>query len=215
MEDNLLRLQAIRKVDRSGREVLGPNGGPTLLRAVSIEHDAAGNLSQFNPSSLEVEDLKSVSDINSWNDTVEFNLLHFFRNFTAHRSLIACKIKKGYLNLETRKFEPADQHLPEPWILIAKGSWILVPELSNLREVGRVISPTFHQHPLLLVCSSLLTFVKNQRNNMLLVLGHIEDYPYVVKWFSNGFITFEKNHQYLGKCRWEEAHLWPVVTNRE
>ena len=145
-QNNLLQLQAIRKVDQSGHEVLGPNGEPTLLRVVSIEHNAQGNLSQFNPSSLEVEELRSVADTQLWNETIMFNLLHFFRNFTAHRSLIACKIKEGYLNLETREFKSADPNssLSYPWILIAKGSWILVPELSHLRQAGRVIPPTFH-----------------------------------------------------------------------
>ena len=214
-QNNLLRLQAIRKVDQSGDAVLGPNGEPTLLRVVSIEHNAQGNLSQFNPSSLEVEELKSVADTQLWNETIMFNLLHFFRNFTAHRSLIACEIREGYLNLQTGEFKSADPNsiLSDPWISIAKVVWISVPELSHLRQAERVIPPTFHRRPLFHVCSSLLTFVKNQRHNMLLVLDHEEDYPYVVSWTFDGFITFKKNNHYLGKCKWASVHLWPVITN--
>ena len=224
-QDNLLRLQAIREVDRAGKEVPGPNGGPKLLRVVLIEHDdakdiekdAEGTLPPFNPEfkpiSLEVEDLTSVADP-GWNDTVEFNLLHFFRNFTAHRSLIACKIRKGYLNLQTREFQPPPEpksNLSYPWIFIAKGSWILVPELSHLRQAERESPPKFHSRQLSVVCSRLLEFVKTQRHNVLLVLDHKEDYPYVVNWSWDGFIKFTKNNQYLGKCEWQEARLWPVV----
>ena len=142
-----------------------------------------------------------------------FNLLHFFRNFTAPRSLITCKIKEGYLNLETREFKTADPNssLSYPWILFAKGSWILVPELSHLRQAGRVIPPTFHQRPLLVVCSILLTFVKTQRHNVMLVLDHKEDYPYVVDRLGDGYVTFKLKGQNKGKCRWEVAHLWPAV----
>ena len=184
--------------------------------AVFIQHDEGGDLSEFNPSSVKVDKLNSVKDRNDWNDTILFNLLHFFRNFTAHRSLIACKIKVGYLNLETREFkptEPTDQ--TEPWIPISKGAWILVPELSHLRQKGRKISPTFYLHPLSNVCSSLLTFVKIQRHNIMSMLDHKEEYPYVVNWSFDGFITFKKNHRCLGKCKWEEAHLWPVVRTSE
>ena len=214
----MLQLQAIRKVDQSGNEVLGPSGEPTLLRVVSIEHnyakdvedDSGINVLGFNPIKLEFEELKSVADI-SWSDTIQFNLLHFFRNFTAHRSLIACKTNKGYFNLETTGFEPADQNLLEPWILIAEGLWVLVPELRHLRQAGRTIPPTFCPHPLLVVCSSLLGFVENQRSNVLLVLDHKEDYPYVVNYFDDGYVTFAEKGQHIGRCRWEVAHLWPAV----
>ena len=286
-QNNLLGLQAIRKVDKSGDEVLGPDSKPTLLRVVSIEHnarhnaednehdaedieqnaedieqdaedieqdaedieqnaenieqDAEGELLQFEPRGLEVEELKSVAET-PWNDTVKFNLLHFFRNFTAHRSLIICKIKKGYFNRETRKFEPIDQNssLPErsePWTSLEKGSWILVPELSHLRQAERKperkpkrklkrkperkpernpeseSSLVFRLLPLTTVCSYLLNFVKVQRRKLLRVLDNPKDYPYryvVRRNLRDGWVKIE-NGKFTGKCRWEVAHLWPVV----
>ena len=212
-QNNLLRLQAIREVDKSGKEVFGTNDEPKLLYVVNIQHGAGGDLSKFSPSKVTVDDLKSVA-VRPWNDTINFNLLHFFRNFTAHRSLVACKTKKGYLNFETREFKPADdadQHLTEPWILIAAGAWILVPELSHLRQMGRVSSPTFHQFQLTIVCGSLLDFVKTQRYNLVQVLNDIEKYRYEVNRFDNGIVTFKEKGKDLGKCRWEVAHLWPGV----
>lgn len=208
-QNNLLELQAIRKVDNSGKEVPGE---PTLLHVVDIKHDAKGNLLHFNPS-ITVVELKSVADT-PWNDTIKFNLLHFFRNFTAHRSLIACKTKTGYFNVETGKFEPADPNssLPKPWIFHQKGSLILVPELSHLRQKGRESSPTFHPQPLIFVCHSLLNFVKIQRREMLLVLDKEEDYPYrfKVRRTGSGLVEIQKG-DFRTKCRWEVAHLWPVI----
>ena len=211
-------------MEEGGKEVLGPSDEPTLLRVVriehddaeDIEHDAGGNLLQFNPSKLEVEELRPVADT-PWNDTVRFNLLHFFRNFTAHRSLIACKTKEGYFNVKTRKFKPADQNSSlaeqsEPWIFHGKGVLILVPELSHLRRVKGRKSPTFSLQPLIIVCHSLLNFVKMQRRNLLLVLDNTEDYPYryVVTRSGNGLVTIKKG-EFKEKCRWEVAHLWPVM----
>lgn len=212
-QNNLLQLQAIRKVDNSGEEV---SGEPTLLHVVDIKHDAKGNLLQFNPS-ITVVELKSVA-YTPWNDTIKFNLLHFFRNFTAHRSLIACKTNTGYFNVETGKFELPEPNsgLPKSWIFHEKGSWILVPELSHLRQKGRESSPTFYPQPLIFVCYSLLNFVKSQRRKMLLVLDKKEDYPYryKVRRIDNGFVEIQKG-EFKTKCRWEVAHLWPVIRTIE
>ena len=209
-QENLLRLQAIRKVDKTGTEVPGPNGGPTLSRACyPFQYDAAGELSShFNPSKISFEELKSVKEMDDWNETTEFNLLHFFRNFTAHRSLIACTIRGGYLNLETREFKPKceDQDLSQPWIFIAKGAWILVPELSHLRQTGG--ETKFHPHRLVNVCSRAFSFVKTQRHNLCFVVAG--KYPYEVKWNSDGKFRFEKNNTDLGTCEWGRANLWPL-----
>lgn len=205
-QNNLLQLQAIRKVDKSGKEVCGANGEPTLLCARYIQNDAA-DLSQFNPSSIRFEELKSVKDLDSWNDTTIFNLLHFFRNFTAHRSLIACLTRKGWLNLETREFKCEDQDLPKPWVFIAKGAWILVPELSHLRQAGWV-DPKCYQLPLLGVCAKALSFVTEQRNNLCSgVVDGVEHYPYQVPWGLDGMISFKKNEQDLGACYWDRANI--------
>jgi len=212
LQENLLQLQAIRKVDQSGYEVTGPKAGPTLSRACDVRHDAAGKVSEFNPSSVKFEDLKSVENMDDWKDTTIFNLLHFFRNFTAHRSLIACPIKDGYLNCETREFRPGDQNSPlnVPWIFIAKGFWISVPELSHIRQkdVRPYVATKFYQHPLLKVCDRFLSFVKIQRDNLCRVVGG--KYPYELGWDFEGVITFRKNGNTVGRCEWERANLWPL-----
>lgn len=200
-KNNLLELQAIKEVDASGN-VVETDGAPKLYY-----------LSEFAPiESSNYKELSSVGNMNDWNCTIVFNLLHFFRNFTAHRSLIKCRTKEGYLNLETREFVASDQNLTSPWVSIANGSWILVPELSDLRrEVS--VTPKFYLHRLTNVSSCLLSFVRDQRNNVLLVIDDFEKYPYEVGWDSDD-ITFKQNDQTLGKCRWEEAHLWPVTNKK-
>ena len=239
-QNNLLQLQAIRKVDQSGHELLGPHGEPTLLRVESIEHnaedvehnaedvehnaedieqhnaqdvehnaediqhdDTEGNLLQFNPSHLEVVKLKSTANKNDWNDTIVFNLLHFFKqNLAGDGSYLECKIEEGGMNLDGQ------------WISFGKSVWISVPELSHLRQKERASLPTCHQYSLLTVCDFFLDFVKRQRYYVLQVLNHIEDYPYEVhRSDCDGLVTFKKKgqRQPLAQCRWEVAHQWQEV----
>lgn len=206
-QKNLLRLQAIRKVDSSGKEVPEPNGVPTLLRACNIQHDPAGNGLQFSPRKVSFEELKSVRNMDDWDETTVFNLIHFFRNYTDHRSLIALSARDGYLNLKTTK------SIPEPWCPSGKGFWILVPELSHLRQTKDVsdhVTPKFYPHPLTIVCNRAFTFVKDQRQNLCRGLGG--EYPYDVGWNSlTGVISFKKNNKDLGQCEWERANLFAAT----
>ena len=120
--------------------------------------------------------------------------------------------------METRKFEPTDQNsnLPErskPWIFLRKGTWILVPELSHLRQAKRQSPPTFYSLPLTTVCYSLLNFVKTQRCNLLRVLDKYTvdcPYRYVVRGSRDCLVKIKKG-KFTSKCRWKVAHLWPVI----
>ena len=220
-QENLLQLQAIKKVDQSGNEVLRPDGGPTLVRACNIQHDAAGNVSEFNPSSVTFTELIPVESMVGWDDTTVFNLLYFFRNFTCHKSLIACPIKDGFLNLETREFKFGDKNSPgftRPWVFIKRGIWVSVPELSHLRQKENaplLVETKFHQYPLLQVCKQVFAFVLVQRHNLChVVRGEnpfiIPWYPYRITWDLLGMIHFQKHGQDLGKCEWDRAKLWPL-----
>ena len=216
---NLLQLQAIKKVDQSGNEVLRPDGGPTLVRACNIEHDGAANVSQFNPSSVSFEELKSVENMSFWDDTTVFNLLYFFRNFTCHKSLIAFPIKDGFLNLETREFKPGDQNSPgftPPWVFIERGAWVSVPELSHLRQKENaplLVETKYYQHRLLTVCNQVSSFFFVQRLNLCEVVRDetiVPWYPYDVTWDLSGMIHFKERGQDVGKCEWDRAKLWPL-----
>lgn len=152
-QENLLQLQAVRQVDKSGTEVLGRNGEPTLLRAVKIQH-GPGNDLQFNPSDVSFE-LKSVEKMDDWNDTSIFNLLHYFRNFVVHKSLnlIACLTNDAYVN-----------YTPDgPLFVVEKGSWIFVSELSHLRHEKLSKHPKHYVHPLGKVCDKALTFFNRSK----------------------------------------------------
>ena len=196
-QENLLQLQAVRQVDKSGTEVLGRSGEPTLLRAVKIQH-GPGNDLQFNPSDVSFE-LKSLEKMDDWNDTSIFNLLHFFRNFVVHKSLnlIACLTKDTYV-----KFMPGGPHI------IEKGSWIFVPELSHLRHEELSKRPKHYVHPLDKVCDKALTFVIDQRNKLCFEAGG-STYPYNIGCdLRTGKITFLKNNVYKSECNWERARFW-------
>lgn len=176
-QDNILQLQAIIKVDQRGKEVPGPNGGPTLVRACNIQHDAAGNSLQFSPSNVSFKELKTVPNIDDWDDATVFNLLHYFRNRNLHRLLnrIKCDIWDGYFNSETGEFRPPGQQLPEPWIKGWKVFWILVPELSHLRQTRderlHVEPNCYYPHQLLKFCAKALNFVKIQKSTLLHFVG--------------------------------------------
>ena len=199
-QENLLKLQGITQVDKRGNEVCGRDGEPTLLRAVKIQHDGPGNDLQFNPSDVRFEELKSVEKMDDWNDTSIFNLLHFFRNFVVHKSLnlIACLTKDAEVN-----FMPGI-----PYILIEKGSWIFVPELSHLRHEKLSTCLKYYVHPLDKVCDKALTFVIDQRNKLCFEAGG-STYPYKIGCdLRTGKITFIKNDVYKGECNWKMARFW-------
>lgn len=174
-QDNLLKLQTITEVDGAGTLLYTcsehnpcpqgqqcPDKAPKLVRAKEITHVSGPELQSpnlFMPTLVIFEELESVQDIDSWSDTTIFNLLHFFRNFTTHRLLINCPTKTGYLNLETREFKAeGEEGVGDacPWQKAAKGSWILVPEVSDVKHKDRDAPPRFHLHPLLRVCSQIL-----------------------------------------------------------
>ena len=179
-QENTLSLQAVTEVEKAGKivetcpkhgETCPPdqiclNRGPQLVCARQIEHGNADR--HFNPTNITFEKLKSVANRDDWNDTTAFNLLNFFRNFTAHRGLISCPAKDGYLNLETRDFKAEGEEGAGnawPWIKIAKGAWIVVPEISHLRDKTRTKPPRFYTPTFLIVCYRMLGFVKTQRSN--------------------------------------------------
>ena len=178
----LLSIQAIQEVDEHGAVVNSTQiAGPKLMHAHKIEHrqdpalagidhPADGDL-KFNPI-CEFEEIQSVEELDNWNVATTFNLLHFFRNFTSHRTLIECPTKPGYLNLYTMGFRPGeDGQKSSDEIFIAKGNWILVPELSHLRDEKRKGPVTFYRLPLLKVCSQMFTLVKTQKSNLLRIVG--------------------------------------------
>ena len=74
-QNNLLGLQAIRKVDQSGHEVPGLDGGPTLLRVVSVEHNPSEDIEQ-NAEDIEqnAEDIEqNAEDIEQNAEDIEQN----------------------------------------------------------------------------------------------------------------------------------------------
>ena len=196
IQENLLQLQAVREVDKSGTEVCGRNGEPTLLRAVKIQH-GPGNDLQFNPSDVSFEELKSVEKMDDWNDTSTFNLLHYFRNFVTHKSLnlIVCLTNDAYVDYT-------------PGRLVKKGSWIIVPELSHLRHEKLSKRPKQYVHPLDKVCDKVLTFVIDQRNKLCFDAGG-GTYPHKIGCnLRTGKITFMENNVYKGECNWQRARFY-------
>lgn len=174
----LLSIQAIQEVDEDGAVVNSAQiAGPKLMHAHKIEHrqdpalagidhPADGDL-KFNPI-CEFEEIQSVEELDNWNVATTFNLLHFFRNFTSHRTLIECPTKPGYLNQDTMEFRPGDDgQKSSDEIFIGEGSWIWIPELSHLRDKGRKDPVTFYRLPLLKVCSQMFILVKTQKYNLL------------------------------------------------
>ena len=173
-QEALLSIQAIQEVNGAGAVVYSDQtAGPKLVRAKNFQYPQAadGDL-KFDPSG-DFEEIQSVKELDNWNVATMFNLLHFFRNFTSHRTLIECSTKPGYLNLHTMAFRPGeDEQKSSDEIFIAKGAWILVPELSHLRDKGRKDPVTFYRLPLLKVCSQMFTLVKIQKSNLL---GIVDD----------------------------------------
>lgn len=223
-QDNLLTLQVITEVDEAGAVLQCPDGTPKCVRVKKITYakeitHAFGpepNPNWFNPTGVTFEKLESVQDLDGWSDTTIFNLLHFFRNFTTHRALITCPAKNGYLNLETREFKAEGEEGAgdaRPWIKVAKGAWILVPEISHLKDQNRQDPPRFHEHRLLIVCSQILGFVKQQRS-LLLKMADYDESPITVLWYLSGELKFKRGSQEIGVCSWKDSYgcfrLWPV-----
>ena len=223
---NLLRLQVITKVDEHGallktcfehnqcQDEQCPDKAPKLFRAQEITHPSGHESHEPDSFHPTLEELKSVKDIDSWNETTIFHLLHFFRNFTTHRALIHCPTKGGYLNLKTREFKAErEEGAGDDWIKIAKCAQIFVPEISHLKDKGREAPPRFHQHPLLKVCSKILSFVKDQRSLLLEMTGYHKS-PITVSRSSEDGLVFMRNNKRIGDCNWNDYNgffrLWPV-----
>ena len=164
---NLLSLQAVREVNNAGQPVKNH-----------------GEISLMYFSDGEVHPLLSTKDMDDWRDVTWFNLLHFYRNFTTHRTLLQTVTDTGY-SLNSSTFAPehtlsAEQINNGEWFPVAKGHFIMVPELSHLRDKDRTDPPKFYMKPLLRVCSHLFSFVKTQRNNLVGKVIQDHDYPYEV-----------------------------------
>lgn len=175
-QENLLSIQVITEVSGNGDAVPDGTGGVKLVRACNIRHEKP-QARPFDPTSVEFSPLPSVQNINNWNEAMILNLLHFFRNFTTHRSVIECKEMRGHLNLETMEYvpelDPAQIH-STTWITIKEGCWIKLPELRHLRQEDRTDPITFYNLPVVSVCSKFLGFVKGQRDRLLAIVGGLE-----------------------------------------
>ena len=192
---NLLSLQAVREVNNAGDPVRNNDD------EISLVHFFNG---QFTP-------LCSTKD--NWRDATSFNLLHFYRNFTTHRTLLQTMTGEGHLNLSTRVFAPAhtlsdDEINNGEWIRVGKGLFIIVPELSDLRDTTRDGAPKFYMKPLLMVCTRLFTFVKTQRDNLVNMAVQNHDYPYNVSWYWDNLTVNKGNHRWSKSWSdWDSTRL--------
>ena len=188
--ENLLSLQAVRKVNNAGQPVTNDAGD------ISLVHFSNGG---FDP-------LPSTENLDGWRDATSFNLLHFYRNFTTHRTLLQTVTDTGYFNLNTREFAPehalpAEEINNGEWIRIGIGNFIIVPELSHLRDKNRTEPPTFYMKPLLRVCSHLFSFVRMQRDNLVREAMQNHDYSYEVN-FTFEELTVQKGNHPMWSCEW-------------
>ena len=189
-QENALSLQAVIEVDKAGTTVQTcpehgqkcPQDGtclnkaPNLLHAVRFCYEPDYKRC-FNPTRIQFEKLESVANIAGWSDTTVFMLLHFFRNFTLHRSfrsLISCSEMPAYFNEQTLECKLTvgdnfDVSVGSPWVSIDNLSMILVPEVSRIRVDGQ--PECFYKHPLVMVCAKILNFVKCQRFNLLKIVN--------------------------------------------
>lgn len=187
-QENVLSQQAVIEVDNAGTTVqtcpqhgqICPQDGtclnkaPKLLRAVRFCYEPDYQRC-FNPTRIQFEKLESVANIAGWSDTTVLSLLHFFRNFTLHRSLISCCKLPAHFNVQSLECQAVpdnfDISLPVhwPWVFIDNLSWILVPEVAHLRDENRTDLESVHcyKYPLVMVCEKILKFVKCQRFNLL------------------------------------------------
>lgn len=192
-QENLLSIQVFTEVSGNG-DAVQDTGGVILGHACKIQHvepqptplnptskiqHVEPQATPFNPTSVEFRPLPSVQNINNWNEAVILNLLHFFRNFTTHRSVIECKKMRGFLNLDTMEYMPltemkSSDPTQKQFIRITEGSWVEVPELRHLRQKHRKDPITFYNLPVVSVCSKFLGFVKGQRDRLLAIVGGLE-----------------------------------------
>ena len=177
-QKNLLSIQVITEVSGNGDAVLDGTGDVILRRACNIQLEERQAV-PFNPTSVEFKLLPSVQNINNWNKAMILNLLHFFRNFTTHRTVIECKEMRGHLNLDTMEYIPSERESSADitqiqWIVIKEGSWIKVPELRHLRQKHRRDPITFYNLPVVSVCRKFLRFVQGQRDRLLAIVGGLE-----------------------------------------
>ena len=187
---NLLSLQAVREVNNAGQPVTNDAGD------ISLVHFSNGG---FHP-------LPSTENLDGWKDANSFNLLHFYRNFTTHRTLLQTVTDTGHLNLITRVFAPehtltAEQINNGQWFPVGKGQFIKVPELSHLRDNDRAEPPTFYMKPLTVVCSHLFSFVRMQRDNLVREVMQNHDYSYEVN-FTFELLTVQRRNHPMWSCRW-------------
>ena len=231
-QEALLSIQAIQEVNGAGDVVYSDQtAGPKLVRAKNFQHPQAadGDL-KFDPIS-EFEEIQSVKELDNWNIATMFNLLHFFRNFTSHRTLIGCSTKPSYLNLHTMDFRPGeDEQKSSDEIFIAKGAWILVPELSHLRDKRRKDPVTFYPHPLLKVCSRMFTLVKTQKSNLLRIVdgkesaldvsddiikgvnGKMKVNGRVVKWYEARAFVSLADTKVMAKAKADQSIMYTLFT---
>ena len=176
-QKNLLSIQVITEVSGNGDAVLDDTGDVILRRACNIQLEERQAV-PFNPTSVEFKLLPSVQNINNWNEAMILNLLHFFRNFTTHRTVIECKEMRGHLNLDTMEYMPSERESSDTtklqWIVIKEGSWIKVPELRHLRQKQRSYPITFYNFPVVSVCHKFFRFVQGQRDRLLAIVGGFE-----------------------------------------
>ena len=177
-QENLLSIQLFTEVSGDGDAVPDDDTGGVNLGHACIIQYVEPQASPFNPTSVEFRPLPSVQNINNWNEAMILNLLHFFRNFTTHRSVIECKEMSGHLNLDTMEYMPSEMKSSDTtqmqWTVIKEGCWIKVPELRHLRQKHCRNPITFYNLPVVSVCSKFLGFVKGQRDHLLAIVGGLE-----------------------------------------
>ena len=214
-QDRLIAMQAIKEVDKSGKEVQSGNGVSKLFYAHEIRHpqQTGPDDRTFNPE-IDFKELNSVKVFDEWNDAMTFNLLNFFRNFTTHRTLLECRMTSGYFNIYTSEFKPGDDEPADEgqkWKKVPKGFWIKVPELSYLRTDSTTTDVTFYWLPLLLVSSRLQGFVRTFRDDILGIVGDVQRYDMDdMRWPGSGAtpeIALRKDGMVVGIYAWDSARL--------
>lgn len=214
-QDRLIAMQAIKEVDKSGKEVQSGNGVSKLFYAHEIRHpqQTGPDDRTFNPE-IDFKELNSVKVLDEWNDAMTFNLLNFFRNFTTHRTLLECRMTSGYFNIYTSEFKPGDDEPADEgqkWNKVPKGFWIKVPELSYLRTDCTTTDVTFYWQPLLLVSSRLQGFVRTFRDDILGIVGDVQRYDMDdMRWPGSGAtpeIALRKDGMVVGIYAWDSARL--------
>lgn len=140
---------------------------PKLVRAQRFHYVNKGDQRCFNPFKIHFEKLESVgSPVAEWSDTTVFNLLHYLRNRTTHRSLISVRKGRGWFNPETQEWVSHPNIL---WFSYPNILWISVPEIALLRDENNTQSLVLFEHPLHLVLTKMFEFVASQRRKLLTI----------------------------------------------